>query len=210
MAYAARPMRYLTIELDMAGRRALVIGAGAEATSKIERLLLSGAELTVIAPGELTPFVEQAAREGRIELACRAPTDADVEGHAIVFIEPHDETLSFSRRLYERAQKAGTLVCTLDRPEVSTFINPAVVRASGLTMSVSTGGASPALARRIREDLEALFADPRFARFLAALAALRSALPRGERGARIKEAVKGFAIEGRLRFPGWLERGDDP
>jgi precorrin-2 dehydrogenase/sirohydrochlorin ferrochelatase len=73
-------------------------------------------------------------------------------------------------------------------------------------MSVSTGGASPALARRIREDLEALFADLRFARFLEALAALRRELPRGERGARIKEAVKGFAIEGRLRFPAWLER----
>jgi precorrin-2 dehydrogenase / sirohydrochlorin ferrochelatase len=206
--------RYLTVELDVRGRRALVIGAGPEASSKIDRLLHAGAQVTVITAGDVPANIDQAAQEGRLELLRRPPSEDDADGAAVIFMEPpalhsaHDDDLS--RRLYDRALRAGTLVCTLDRPELSTFINPAVVRVSGLTMSISTAGASPAIARRIREDLEALFSDARFARFLDALASLRSSLPRGERGARIKEAVKGFTIEARLRFPSWLDRGDPP
>jgi precorrin-2 dehydrogenase/sirohydrochlorin ferrochelatase len=201
-------MRTLTIELDVRGRDALVIGGRGEAVSKIERLIVAGARVTVIAEGEVDASVEEAAREGRVEILRRAAMESDAEGRAIVFLEPSDTELS--RRLYERAKVSGALVCTLDRPEVSTFINPAVVHASGLTLSVSTGGVSPAMARRIREDLEVLFGDARFGRFLAKLGELRAALPRGERGARIKEAVKGFAIEARLRFPSWFERGEEP
>jgi precorrin-2 dehydrogenase/sirohydrochlorin ferrochelatase len=204
--------RYLTVALDVRGRRALVIGAGGEAASKIERLLQAGAQVTVIAPGDVRADIDQAAREGRLELLRRAPSGEDAEGAAVVFIEPSADGVDddLARRLYDRALRSGTLVNTLDRPEISTFINPAVVHVSGLTMSISTAGASPALARRIREDLEALFSDLRFARFLDALATLRSALPRGERGARVKEAVKGFAIEARLHFPAWFDRGEDP
>lgn len=201
-------MRTLTIELDVRDRPALVVGGRGEAVSKIERLLEAGARVTVIAEHSVDAWVEAAAAEGRLELLRRAPEDRDAEGRAIVFLEPGDEELS--RRWFERARSSGALVCTLDRPEVSTFINPAVVHVSGLSLSVSTGGRSPALARRIREDLEALFGDARFGRFLSALGDLRAALPRGERGARIKEAVKGFAIEARLRFPGWFDRGEEP
>jgi precorrin-2 dehydrogenase / sirohydrochlorin ferrochelatase len=204
-------MRTFTIELDVRGRDALVVGGRGEAASKIERLVLAGARLTVIAEGDVDAWVEEAAREGRVELLRRAARESDAEGRAIVFLEPGgagDEDLS--RRLFERAKVSGALVCTLDRPEVSTFINPAVVHVSGLTLTVSTGGVSPAMARRIREDLEALFSEARFARFLSKLGELRAGLPRGERGARIKEAVKGFAIEARLRFPGWFERGEEP
>jgi precorrin-2 dehydrogenase/sirohydrochlorin ferrochelatase len=201
-------MRTLTIELALLGRSALVIGGHGEAVGKIDRLLHAGARVTVITPHTIDASIEDAAAEGRIELLRRAPEERDAEGRAIVFLEPGDDDLS--RRLFERAQVSGALVCTLDRPEVSTFINPAVVHVSGLTLSLSTGGRSPALAKRIREDLEALFGDARFDRFLSALGDLRAARTRGERGARAKEAVKGFAIEARLRFPAWFERGEEP
>jgi precorrin-2 dehydrogenase/sirohydrochlorin ferrochelatase len=203
-------MRTLTIELALLGRSALILGirARGEAVGKIDRLLHAGARVTVITPHTIDAAIEEAAAEGRIELLRRAPEERDAEGRAIVFLEPGDDDLS--RRLFERARASGALVCTLDRPEVSTFINPAVVHVAGLTLSLSTGGRSPALAKRIREDLEALFGDARFDRFLSALSDLRAALPRGERGARVKEAVKGFAIEARLRFPPWFERGEEP
>jgi precorrin-2 dehydrogenase/sirohydrochlorin ferrochelatase len=77
-------------------------------------------------------------------------------------------------------------------------------------MTFATGGTSPGVVRRIREDLEALFGDPRFGRFLGTLEGLRSRLPRGERAARMAEAVKGFALDAKLRFPAWVERGEDP
>jgi precorrin-2 dehydrogenase/sirohydrochlorin ferrochelatase len=84
------------------------------------------------------------------------------------------------------------------------------VIASGLTIAFSSGGASPGALRRIREDLGALFSDSRLAGFLDALRALRERLPRGERAARLRAAVEGFGVEGRLRFPAWFARGEEP
>jgi precorrin-2 dehydrogenase/sirohydrochlorin ferrochelatase len=201
-------MRYLPIELDVRGREALVVGSGREVGAKVDRLLAAGAVVTVIAPGELDPALDERAARGEIRVLRRRFEDGDAEGKAVVFVAPEEEALG--RRLHAEAARTGRLVCTLDRPEASTFANAAVVSVSGLTMTFGTGGASPAAARRIREDLEALFADPRLGRFLEAMGRLRAALPRGERSTRMAEAVRGFAIEATLRFPPWFERGDQP
>lgn len=204
-------MRYLPVEVDVAGREALVVGANVEVLSKIDRLLAAGARVLVVAPGEVDPSIEERVRtapEGRLQIARRAVTEQDAIGKAIVFIATPLDALAGP--FHERARREGTLLCTLDRPELSTFVNPAMVRASGLTITFATGGTSPGAMRRIREDLEALFSDPRFGRFLGALADLRARLPRGERAARMAEAVRGFAVDATLRFPGWFERGEEP
>jgi precorrin-2 dehydrogenase/sirohydrochlorin ferrochelatase len=200
-------MRYLPIELDVAGREALVVGAGPEALSKVDRLIDAGARVTVIAEAAPGPELEARAADGRIVLLARGATDADLAGKAVVFAAPPSTAEGEARagRWHAEARAAGRLFCAIDRPEASTFVNAAIARAPGLTMTFSTGGASPGAARRVREDLEALFADPRWARFVSALGALRASLPRGERAARMAEAVKGFAIEARLRFPAWFE-----
>jgi len=205
--YADR-VRYFPVEVDVRGRGALVVGASAEVVSKVSRLLLSGAEVVVIASGEVDPAIEELAAGGRLTLLRRDAEPADAEGKAVVFVATTEEDRAGP--FFERALAEGRLVCTIDRPERSTFVNPAVVHTSGLTMTFATGGTSPGAIRRIREDLEALFGDPRFARFLETLARLRAELPRGERATRMAEAVKGFAVEARLRFPPWLERGDEP
>jgi precorrin-2 dehydrogenase/sirohydrochlorin ferrochelatase len=200
-------VRTLPIELDVRGREALAVGAGAELASKIERLIAAGARVTVVceAPDEATV---ELARRGFVALAERPFEDADLEGKLVVFVAPGDPALA--ARLHAWAVDERRLVCTIDRPETCTFINAALVEAGGLAMTVSTAGASPGLARRIREDLGALFGEPRFARFLHVLGEARRELPRGERARAMAEAVKGFAIEARLRFPGWFERGEDP
>jgi precorrin-2 dehydrogenase / sirohydrochlorin ferrochelatase len=200
-------MRYLPIELDVAGREALVVGVSAEALSKVDRLIDAGARVTVIAERAPGPELLSRAAGGRIALIEREATDADLDGRVIVFAATPSTAEGEARagRWHAAARAAGALLCTMDRPEVSTFVNAAIARAAGLTMTFSTGGASPGAARRVREDLEALFADPRWARFLSALGALRARLPRGQRAARMAEAVKGFAIEARLRFPAWFE-----
>ncbi|MDC3960192.1 precorrin-2 dehydrogenase/sirohydrochlorin ferrochelatase family protein [Polyangium jinanense] len=201
-------MRYLPIELDVQGREALVVGASAEVVAKVERLLAAGARVVVVAPGEVDPVIEAMAADGRLALARREPLAGDVDGKAIVFVATTEEGRAAA--FHARGLAEGRLVCTLDRPELSTFVNPAVARAAGLSMTFATGGTSPGAVRRIREDLEALFGDPRFARFLEGLAGLRARLPRGERAVRMAEAVKGFAVEARLRFPAWVERGEEP
>ena len=204
------PLRTLPVEIDLCGRDALVVGAGPEIPARVDRLLDAGALITVVTEGE--PGPELRARAGRITLLDRAADDADLEGKAIVFVAPFatPEGEARARRWHAEAARRGTLFCALDRPEACTFVNAAVVRVPGLTMTFATGGRSPGVARRVREDLEALFSDPRFARFVDRLAALRATLPRGRRAARMAEAVRGFAVEARLAFPAWFERDGDP
>ncbi|APR85869.1 Siroheme synthase / Precorrin-2 oxidase [Minicystis rosea] len=204
-------MRYLPVGLDLRDRAALVIGAGGEIPAKVDRLVACGARVTVIATAP-DPAIEARAIAGSITLHRREAEDADLEGKAIVFLAPFTTPEEEARagRWHAEAARQGRLFCTVDRPEACTFVNVAITRAPGLTMTIGTDGASPGTARRIREDLEALFADPRFARFVEKLATLRASLPRGERAARMAEAVKGFAVEAKLRFPAWLERGEDP
>jgi len=201
-------VRYLPVEVDVQGRLALVVGASAEIVPKVERLLAAGARVVVVAPGEVDPAIEAFFAEGRIDLQRREPSASDVDGKVIVFVATSED--GRAPPFHARGLAEGRLVCTLDRPELSTFVNPAVARAHGLTMTFATGGTSPGVVRRIREDLEALFGDPRFGQFLGALDGLRSRLPRGERAARMAEAVKGFALDAKLRFPAWVERGEDP
>jgi len=198
------------LEIVLQARRALVVGTGPEVVPKVDRLVEAGALVTVITEGP--PGAELAERASRVTLLTREATDADLEGQAIVFAAPFTtpEGEARARRWHAEAASAGRLFCAIDRPEACTFLNSAITRAGGLTLTVSTGGRSPGLARRVREDLEALFSLPRFARFVAELGARREALPRGLRAARMAEAVKGFAIDATLRFPDWFERGDEP
>jgi precorrin-2 dehydrogenase / sirohydrochlorin ferrochelatase len=203
-------MRYLPIELDVQGRDALFIGKGPEIVSKIDRLIAAGARITLLAEDPLDAELARREKEGAITVQRRAFEERDLEGKVIVFIAPThtpDEE-ALAHRLHEAARREGRLFCVLDRPESSTFTNAAVVRVTNLTMTVSTDGRSPGAARRIREDLSSLFSDPRWGRYILALGAMRDKAPRGERAARMAEAVKGFAVEATLRFPDWFERTD--
>jgi precorrin-2 dehydrogenase / sirohydrochlorin ferrochelatase len=202
-------MRYLPIELDIRGREALIIGKGPAVNFKIDRLLAAGARITVIAEGPLDAELARKEQEGALTVQHRTFEERDLEGKVIVFLAPSQtpEEEALARKLHQAAVREGRLVCAIDRPESSTFVSAAVVRATNLTMTVSTDGRSPGAARRIREDLSVLFSDPRWERYIAALGEMREKLPRGERAARMAEAVQGFAVEARLRFPDWFEHG---
>ncbi len=201
-------MRYFPLELDVVGREVLVIGASGEVVSKIARLLEASAQVVVMTTGPVDPLVDEWVAAGRVKLERRDARIEDVEGKTLVFVATID--VDRAPPFYERAVREGRLLCTVDRPELSTFVNPAVVRASGLTMTFASGGTAPGAMRRIREDLEALFSDPRFGRFLHALGQLRAQLPRGARAEKMAEAVRGFGIDARLRFPSWLDAQDPP
>src|SRR5580704_7309339 len=121
-------MRYLPIELDVAGREALVVGAGAEALSKVDRLIDAGARVTVIAERDPGPELEARAADGRIALLAREATDADLAGKVIVFVAPPTTAGGEARSLrwHAAARAGGGLFCAIDRPEACTFVNAAI------------------------------------------------------------------------------------
>jgi precorrin-2 dehydrogenase/sirohydrochlorin ferrochelatase len=173
---------------------------------KVGRLLEADARVLVVTTGPVDPQVEQWVSEGRVRLERRDVQLSDVDGKALVYIATDEAHLAAP--FHARALAEGRLLCTVDRPELSTFVNPAVVSTSGLTMTFASGGTAPGVMRRIREDLEALFADPRMGRFMDALARLRAGLPRGERTEKMGAAVRGFGVDASLRFPAWLDERD--
>lgn len=198
-------LRTMPIELLLEGRLAACLGACAEVAYKVDRLLDAGAVVRVVAAGEVHPIVAEHARAGAITLEAREPTAADAAGATIVFVSPRHEALGAA--LAATARGEGRLVCTLDRPAASTFVNPAVARGPHLAVALSSGGRSPALLRRLREDVERALRDPRLAAFVERITLLRREAPPGERAARGRAAVVGFAADLGFRFPAWFERG---
>ncbi len=198
-------LRTLPVELLLAGRRAVCLGACAEVAWKVERLIRACADVVVIEGGAIHPVIAEHVAAGDIRHEARAPRDEDADGAAIVFVSPDHEALG--RRLADRARDVGRLVCTLDRPHACTFVNPAVARGPQLTMTLASGGRSPALLRRLREDLERALGDARLGAFVDRITALRRNAGPGGRAAVGRAAVLGFTAELTFRFPRWFEEG---
>jgi precorrin-2 dehydrogenase/sirohydrochlorin ferrochelatase len=208
------PLNTFPVELDLRRRDVLVVGTGPEVAPKVERLVAAEAVVTWMLDhdGPEDAPAEVAALADRVTVVARRAVDADLAGRALVLTAPWttDAEEARARRWYAAALAGGTLLCTVDRPETSTFVNAAVLRLPGVAMTFASGGRAPGVVRRIRDDLAAILGDPRFGRFVDRLGALRASLPRGGRAGPMTRAIEGFALEGRLRFPAWFERGDDP
>jgi precorrin-2 dehydrogenase/sirohydrochlorin ferrochelatase len=147
-------MRYYPIFLDLQARPCLVVGGGEVAERKVLSLMQAGGRVTVISP-TLTPQLQAWEAERRIAVRLRPYEAGDLNGFALVFAATDDEELQ--RRIAAEARKAGGLVNVVDRPALCSFIVPAMVSQGDLTLAISTGGSSPALARKIRRALEQQF-----------------------------------------------------
>lgn len=144
-------MSYYPIMLDIEGKRCVVIGGGQVALRKVETLLQHGAVVEIISP-ELCPELEELASNGRVKATLRPYRVGDLQGAAVVIAAADDgET---NKSVSREALESGALVNVVDVPELSSFIVPSTLRRGDLTVAVSTGGKSPALARRIRTQLE--------------------------------------------------------
>lgn len=165
-------MRYYPINLDIRGRSCLVVGGGAVGTRKVGALLDCGAAVTVVSPAAADALGELAAG-GRIELKLRDYVPADLEGVFLVIGATDDESLNF--RLSRDAGQRGILCNIADRPEACNFILPAIVQRGDLVLTVSTSGRSPALAKKLRKDLERQFGEE-YAVLLKLMGAVRRRL----------------------------------
>lgn len=144
-------MQAFPIFLSLQGRRVLVVGGGDAAARKAELLLKAGAQVALIAEtvgGEVAQFIA----EGHVSWAGRSFDEGDLEGMSLVIVAADDE--SIEARVSAAAQRRSVPVNVVDRPALSSFITPAIVDRAPITIAISTGGTAPALARRIRAEIE--------------------------------------------------------
>jgi len=139
--------------LKLAGRPCLLVGGGEVALRKAELLLRAGGALTVLAE-RLVPELRAAAEAERIRHLAGPILPAHFFGQALAVVATEEEALA--RRASALAQAAGVPVNVVDRPELSSFLAPALVDRSPVLVAISTGGASPLLAREIRLAIERL------------------------------------------------------
>lgn len=140
--------------LKLHGRRCLVVGAGTLAESKIESLLRAGADVVAVAP-RATRRVAAWSRAGKIRWHRRKFAPRDVAGVALVVAATNSS--SENARVFREARRRGIFCNAADDPAHCDFYYPAVVRRGPFQLAISTNGASPALAQRLRRELECQF-----------------------------------------------------
>ena len=143
--------------LKLEGRRCLVVGGGDIGLEKVEGLLACNGEVTLVAPEAIEPL-RSLAQEGSIRWERHSYEPADLEG-AFMAIAATDET-EVNIRVYEDAEKRAMLVNVVDVPPLCNFILPAIIRTGPLAIAISTAGASPALAKRIRNQIAEEYGEP--------------------------------------------------
>ena len=143
--------------LKLSARRCLVVGGGEVALEKVEGLLACDGEVTVIAP-EAEPMLESYAAEGSISWLRREYEGAaDLEGAFLAIAATDDTDVNIA--VYEDAERRAMLVNVVDVPPLCNFILPAIVRSGPLAIAISTAGASPALAKRMKREIEGQFGE---------------------------------------------------
>lgn len=165
-------MRYYPINLDIQGRQCLVVGGGRVGARKVDTLYRCGAIVTVVSP-KVEPALVQLAGGGNVLLKQRPYRSSDVEGMFLVIGATDDEALN--RQIHADAERQNLLCNIADRPEICNFILPAIVRRGDFMMAISTAGKSPAFAKHIRKQLEALF-GPEYGTLLDLMGAIRARL----------------------------------
>ncbi|HYB24285.1 MAG TPA: bifunctional precorrin-2 dehydrogenase/sirohydrochlorin ferrochelatase [Solirubrobacteraceae bacterium] len=144
--------------LKLSGRRCLVIGGGEIGLEKVEGLLACDANVTLIAP-TAEPALAEYAREGSIRWEQRPYAGrGDLEGAFLAIAATDDTDVNIA--VYEDAEARAMLVNVVDVPPLCNFILPAIVRSGPLAIAISTAGASPALAKRMKREIQSQFGEP--------------------------------------------------
>lgn len=165
-------MRYYPIYLDIRNKPCVVIGGGDVAERKVMSLLNAGAIVTVISPA-ITDALKGVSGDGRVKIKERFYQEGDLKGAFIAYAATDNEDTN--RKIVEEAHKCGVLLNIVDKPEMCDFIVPSVVERGLLSIAISTSGASPAFAKRLRVEMEEMY-GMEYAQFLEIMAAIRQKL----------------------------------
>lgn len=195
-------MSAFVVALQVEGRRCLVLGGGAEALDKAQKLLRAGGEVTVISPS-LHADLAALTTAGALRWVSRAfDPDDDLSPRPFVVVATEPESHG---AVFAACRGAGVLVCCVDAPGQCDFFHTAQGACGPLTLAVASGGQAPALAKALRDQLVTQLDAP--VRTLAgALVALRSATAPDQRRSVMRAALGGFSLDIRVTLPGWLTR----
>ena len=155
--------------MNVRDRACVVIGAGPVGLEKIEGLLAADARVIVVAPGAARG--RRARGGGLARLASRRFEPGDLEGALLVFAATSDTDLNV--QVFREAERRAMLVNVVDVPPLCNFIMPAIVRNGAVSIAISTSGASPALAKRLKREIAEEFGEP-YARLAELLNDLRA------------------------------------
>jgi precorrin-2 dehydrogenase/sirohydrochlorin ferrochelatase len=186
-------VRYYPVFLDLAGKPVVVIGGGNIAHQKMENLLKAGARVTVVSP-DLNEEMAALAGAGRFTHIQRDYEDGDLEGYVLAFVATDDRSVNST--VAREGKERGVWVNAVDDPPFCDFIMPAVVQQGDLVIAVSTSGRSPAMARRMREELQAFLTED-YALMLELAAEVRAELR--EKGVLVHADVWNQALDADLR-----------
>jgi siroheme synthase-like protein len=143
--------------LRLSGRSCLVVGGGEVGLEKVEGLLACDGDVTVVAP-DAVPELEAYAAEGSITWERREFSDSDLDGRFMAIAATADTDVNIS--VYDGAEERAMLVNVVDVPPLCNFILPAIVRSGPLAIAISTAGASPALAKRMKREISEQYGEP--------------------------------------------------
>ena len=143
--------------LRLKGRRCAVIGGGDVGLEKVEGLLACDAEVTLVAP-DAHPALRELADEGSIRWERRGYETGDLDGCLIAIAATNDTDVNIC--VFDDAERRAMLVNVVDVPPLCNFILPAIVRTGPLAVAISTAGASPALAKRMKREIAEQFGEP--------------------------------------------------
>lgn len=146
-------MQYFPVFFDLHGKRVLVVGGGDVAARKVSLLFRAGAEVKVVSP-ELCESLQNRVSNGEIKHEARSFEDSDIEACALIVAGTDDQTVN--KHVSDLAHSKCIPVNVVDQPALCSFIVPSIIDRSPVQVAVSTGGASPVLARLLRARLETL------------------------------------------------------
>jgi precorrin-2 dehydrogenase / sirohydrochlorin ferrochelatase len=141
--------------VDIEGRRCLVVGGGPVATEKVEKLLLHGAVVRLVTPAMTDELAAMVASGDVAEHRPRAYLPEDLDGCFLVIAATNLDAIN--RMVWQDAEALNLLCNVVDVPPLCNFIVPSIVRRGELALAVSTGGASPVVAKHIRRELEVAY-----------------------------------------------------
>ncbi len=188
------PTAYYPIFADLTGRCCVVVGGGTVAQRKVAALLRSGADVTVISP-TVTKRLLGYARQGKIRHRAHRFRPTDLRGAWLVYAATDDQKVN--ELVFRTATRQRIFTNVVDKTPLCSFIAPAIMKRGDLTVAISTGGASPSLAKRLRRDLEGAVGT-HYGSMLRLLGSLRAAAKR--RLARPRDRKRYFAqlLDGRV------------